>query len=337
MPYELDDLLVVGITSRALFDLDEADAVFRRNGLAAYRAYQRSKEDIPLAPGTAFPLVRGLLHINERAENRLVEVIVISRNDADSGMRIMNSIENHGLDITRGAFTDGGPSAEYLRPFRGDLFLSADETDVRNALGSGFPAAQVLPPPEIIESEKPSVVRIAFDGDAVLFDGESEKIFREQGLDAFQEREVRLANEPMNPGPFEPFLMALKRIQEHFPEEASPIRTALVTARNAPAHKRVVNTLRAWKIRVDETFFLGGITKAGVLEVLRPHIFFDDQRIHLDSAQRMTPSAHVPPDVEQMELAISGSGATEPEVPPPEAALPPTGDPKDGSDAQEAS
>ena len=309
MSFELEELLVVGITSRALFNLDAADAVFRSQGLAAYRDFQRKHEDDPLEPGTAFPLVRGLLHINELVEERLVEVIVISRNDADSGMRIMNSIETYKLDITRGAFTDGGDSSAYLRPLHGDLFLSADETDVRNALRSGCPAARILPPPELIATEKPTEVRIAFDGDAVLFDGESEKVYKEQGLPAFQEREAALADQPMNPGPFKPFLMALKRIQESFPEGDSPVRTALVTARNAPAHKRVVNTLRAWEVRLDETFFLGGIEKAGVLDVLRPHIFFDDQRMHLDRAHLTTPSAHVPADVEQMKLPDIDEGA----------------------------
>jgi 5'-nucleotidase len=298
MPYPLEEMLVVGITSRALFHLDEADAIYRNDGLAAYRAFQRAHEHEPLAPGTAFPLVRGLLSINEAADKPLVEVFVISRNDADSGIRIFNSIEHHALGITRGAFTDGRDAAPYLTPFHGDLFLSADEKDVRRALENGIPAALILPPPERITDERPSNVHIAFDGDAVLFDDESERVFREQGLEAFQRREARLADEPMKPGPFEPFLMALKRIQGHFDEENSPVRTALVTARNAPAHKRVINTLRAWDVRLDETFFLGGVEKASVLEVLRPHIFFDDQKKHLETAYRTTPSAHVISDLD---------------------------------------
>jgi 5'-nucleotidase len=294
VPYRLDDKLVVGITSRALFDLDEANDVFTRDGLTAYRTHQRANEDNPLNPGTGLPLVRGLLAINALGKGRRVEVIVISRNDADSGVRIFNSIEHHKLDITRGAFTDGRDASAYLEAFDCDLFLSAESSDVRHALERHFPAALVLAPPATDESIAAREVRIAFDGDAVLFDEESERVFQEQGMAAFLERESKLATEPMNPGPFKPFLMGVKLIQDLFAEESSPIRTALVTSRNAPAHKRVVNTLRAWGVRIDETFFLGGIEKARILHVFRPHIFFDDQLAHLEGARAETPSAHVP-------------------------------------------
>jgi len=305
MPYSLDDKLVVGITSRALFHLDAANDVYVTDGLAAYRAYQQQHEDVPLAPGTAFPLVRGLLGINEKGKGRLVEVIVISRNDADSGIRIFNSIEHHKLDVTRGAFTDGRDAAAYLGAFHCDLFLSAELDDVKHALEKRCPAALVLPPPDEDEKDSAGEVRVAFDGDAVLFDEESERVFQNEGLDAFLAREAQLAGTPMNPGPFEPFLRGLKLVQDHFPEEDSPIRTALVTARNAPAHKRVVNTLRHWGVRIDETYFLGGIEKARVLAVFRPHIFFDDQMAHLRSAQVHTPSALVPPIVEQIPLPFA--------------------------------
>ena len=299
-PYLLEERLVVGITSRALFDLTDADAVFQASGLSDYRAYQRSRENDPLAPGTAFPLVRALLAINRAAEDPLVEVIVISRNDCDSAVRIFNSVKTHGLDISRYAFTDGRDPLPYLRPFCCTLFLSADASDVRRALAQGFAAAHVLAPPGRLEDDIDEV-RIAFDGDAVLFDADSEAFFQQHGVEEFQQREVELAQEPMAPGPFEPFLVALRRIQERFPEEQSPIRTALVTARNAPAHFRVVNTLRAWHVRIDECFFLGGIPKAGVLEVLRPHIYFDDQLTHLVGAQPTTASAHVVPQtIEQL-------------------------------------
>ncbi len=294
MGYSLDDKLVVAITSRALFDLDEADAVYRSQGLAAYREFQRTRENDPLAPGTAFPLVQALLAINIRAAKRLVEVIVLSRNDADSGVRILNSARLHGVDIRRAAFTDGRDPWKYLAPFRCNLFLSAEPADVEKALGLGFPAALILPPPERIE-EDIEEVRVGFDGDAVLFDDESERVFQEQGLEAFQRREEELASVPMNPGPFEPFLRALHEIQAHFEEARSPIRTALITARAAPAHLRVINTLRAWNVRVDESFFLGGLDKADMLAALRPHIYFDDQRSHLEQAFLKTASAHVPP------------------------------------------
>lgn len=294
MAYPIEDMLVVGITSRALFALDEADAIYRTEGLDAYRQYQLDREDDPLSPGTAFPLVRGLLAINAKADERLVEVVVISKNDADSAMRFYNSIEHHSLDVTRGAFTSGRDAAPYLRSFHGDLFLSAEENEVVEARRAGFPAALICPPPENpVIDERPDEVLIAFDGDAVLFDDESERVYQEQGLEAFLEHEAALADEPMNPGPFEPFLRALKRVQDRFPSEGAPIRTALVTARNAPAIKRVVNTLRSWGVRVDESFFLGGVEKAGVLQELRPHIFFDDQESHLAAAQKVAPSAHV--------------------------------------------
>jgi 5'-nucleotidase len=320
MPYNLDDPLVLGLSSRALFALDDSNLIFEQEGMAAYRAHQREHEDVPLEPGTAFPLVRGLLRLNELADERLVEVIVISRNDADSGMRIFNSIESNGLDITRGAFTDGGASWAYAPAFKCDLFLSADREDVRKALVEEVPAALVLDPPERVDQDEASEVRIAFDGDAVLFDGESERVFQTEGLEAFLNRENALADEPMNPGPFKRFLDALTRIQAHFDDpENSPIRTALVTARNAPAHKRVVNTLRSWGVRLDETFFLGGIEKAPVLEALRPHIFFDDQLSHLTPASRFIPSAHVVGVGEQMNL-LDDSKSGQASAPPESAA-----------------
>lgn len=302
LPYSLTDKLVVGIASRALFDLSEADLVYRTGGLAAYRDHQRARESEPLEPGTAYPLVRGLLALNERSSERLVEVIVISRNDADSGLRIFNSIEATGLDIIRGAFTAGRDPWLYLKAFQCTLFLSVGAEDVVNALEQGFPAALVLAPPGEERGAEPDELRIAFDGDAVLFDEESERIFQEQGIDAFHAHEARLADTPMSPGPFAPFLLALKRVQDRFPEEESPIRTALVTARGAPAHRRVVRTLRHWGVRIDETFFLGGVEKSEVLKVLRPHIFFDDQLTHLHGAQVATPSAHVIARREQLRL-----------------------------------
>lgn len=293
MPYNLDDKLVIGISSRALFDLDEANDVYEKDGLEAYRAYQREHENTLLNPGTGFPLVRSLLGINELSEQRLVEVVLISRNDAESGLRIFNSIQFHALDIPRAAFTDGRDAGKYLESFSCDLFLSAHERDVRAALKAGHPAALVYPPPKTMEKGEREV-RIAFDGDAVLFSDESERIFREQGLEAFQQNEAQSENIPLNPGPFKGFLDAIVRIQNMFPEQKCPIRTALVTARIAPAHKRAVKTLRAWGVRVDESFFLGGIEKAKVLRVFRPHIYFDDQKSYLETAAPETPAALVP-------------------------------------------
>lgn len=309
MPFNLDDMLVVAITSRALFDLHESDRVYAEQGLEAYRAHQREREDTPLDPGTAFPLVRGILAINDRAGEQLTEVVILSRNDGDSGLRIMNSIKQHGLPISRAAFRGGEDPWAYLQAFRCDLFLSADRPDVQEALRQGFPSALVLDPPEPRDAppEEIDQVRIAFDGDAVLFDGESERFFQEHGLDAFLAREAELADKPMDPGPFKPFLVALGRIQSQFSGRDSPIRTALVTARNAPAHERVIKTLRTWGVQLDESVFLGGVDKAEILDAMRPHIFFDDQLTHLERARSLVPSAHVLADFEQEQLFIDSA------------------------------
>lgn len=303
MPYSLDDKLVIGVSSRALFDLAEANAVYEADGLDRYREYQRERETDALLPGTGFPLIRALLELNQHAPDheRFVEVIVISRNDADSAMRVFNSIDAHGLDITRGAFTNGGDSWRYLAAFRCSLFLSAEPSDVTAALRDGFPAALLLGPPEGVETEPdPGPVRIAFDGDAVLFSDQAQQIYDAGKLPAFYEHESARADEPLPSGPFRPFLDALGRLQAHFGADTPPIRTALVTARDAPAHRRVINTLRSWHVRIDETFFLGGIAKVDVLRVLKPHIFFDDQLDHLEAAASAVPSGHVPR--EQLEL-----------------------------------
>jgi 5'-nucleotidase len=296
MGFSLDDKLVVAISSRALFRLDEADDVFQHEGLDAYREYQRSQEDTVLQPGTGMPLVRGLLRINEVTGQQLVEVVVVSRNDADTGLRVFNSIEELQLPVTRAAFTAGSDPLPYLKPLRSDLFLSSEPEAVRSALAAGYPAALVLHPPEQVgDGVSTGPVKIAFDGDAVLFDDESERVYQEQGLEAFVAREKALAHVPMNPGPFQPFLAALGRVQVAAGQQHDVIRTALVTARSAPATKRVVNTLRTWDVRIDETFFLGGVEKAGLLEAFGAHIFFDDQFVHLHPARGTTPSAHVPP------------------------------------------
>ena len=317
MPYNLTELLVIGITSRALFDLEEADAVFKDDGIAAYREHQRTRERDILEPGTGFSLVENLLRINDLVDEPVVEVVVISRNDADSGIRILNSIEAHGLGITRAAFTDGRAPWPYLRAFACDLFLSAEREDVEQALRNSRPAALVLKTTNRSNgSGLDGEVRIAFDGDSVLFDHESEHVFQTQGLEAFNKREAELAEVPLSPGPFKPFLDSLAKIQRQFPPEESPIRLALVTSRAAPAHRRVVNTLRQWGIRLNETFFLGGIEKSGVLAAFKPHIFFDDQLTHLETARTTTPSAHVVPLSAQPVLPFDEIGQTSSEPAP---------------------
>ncbi len=291
MPETLEDKLVVGITSRALFDLTEANTVFEQRGLSAYREYQREHERDILEPGTAYPLVKGLLGVNELAGEALVEVIIFSRNDADSAMRVLRSIEAHGLPITRGVYRGGRDPWPLLSAMSCDVFLSAEPSQVLKAREQGVASAFILPAARRAREDL-TEVRVAFDGDAVLFDAAAQLVYDQQGLDAFHEHETTHAEEPMAPGPFRPFLEGLARIQAHF-GASSPIRTALVTARAAPAHYRVVNTLRSWGVTVDETYFLGGVDKARVLEAFGAHIFFDDQLLHVESASARVPAAQV--------------------------------------------
>ena len=290
MPETLEDKLVVGISSRALFDLAAANEVYEREGLSAYRAYQQKHELEVLGPGTAFPLIKGLLAVNERADEQLVEVIIFSRNDADSAMRVLRSVEAHGLDITRGVFRGGRDPWQLLPALSCDVFLSAEPSQVIKAHAQGLPAALIMP--SATSAAEASEVRIAFDGDAVLFDAESQQLYDAEGLDAFHDHEASRADQPLSSGPFRPFLDGLARIQARV-SGPSPIRTALVTARAAPAHYRVINTLRAWGVRVDETYFLGGVDKAEALAAFGAHIFFDDQRVHVESASQHVPAAQV--------------------------------------------
>ncbi len=283
--------LTIAISSRALFDLDESHRVFEEQGIAAYQAWQIAHENEPLQPGMAYPLVRKLLALNTRDETR-VEVILVSRNSADTGLRIFNTIEHLGLPISRAAFTNGESPERYIPAFGVDLFLSAHDEDVRRVLQAGYAAATILPGrPGGADSGQ---VRIAFDGDAVLFADDSERVYKEQGLDRFLDREASEAERPMRPGPFKRVLEALQAIQQAYPHENNPIRTALVTARSAPAHKRVILTLRQWGLRVDESLFLGGRDKGPVLSAFGADIFFDDQKIHCDNAQAHVPTGHVP-------------------------------------------
>lgn len=294
MPLDLGPSLVIGISSRALFDLREEDALFESQGLEAYRVEQVAREDEILAPGTAFPLVRAVLGLNAPGRPRLAEVVVMSRNSTETSLRIFNSIRHHGLDITRAALSGGAPLAPYLKAFSVDLFLSRDEADVRRALESRVAAALIYDCPED-PTEAPEEIRIAFDGDAILFSDESERIFQEQGLEAFSRHEAEKAREPLAEGPFARFLHKLSRLQAAArTNEVTPIRTALVTARGGPAHERVIRTLSAWGVIIDEAFFLGGLPKTAILEAFRPHIFFDDQAVHCDRAAPRIPTGRVP-------------------------------------------
>jgi 5'-nucleotidase len=287
------DKLVVAISSRALFDLGDSHELFERDGLDAYSRYQVAHENELLVPGIAFPLVQKLLRLNALAPQApRVEVILLSRNSADTGLRIFNAIEHYGLEIIRAAFTNGAPTAAYAHPFGANLFLSANVDDVRRALTAGVAAATILPSkaPELPSEQ----LRIAFDGDAVIFGDDSERVSHLEGLDAFHRNEIARAGEPLAVGPFRSFLEALHRIQAAFPIEGSPIRTALVTARSAPAHKRVILTLRDWGVRIDEALFLGGRDKGPFLEAFGADIFFDDSMLNVESARRHVATGHVP-------------------------------------------
>lgn len=294
MAYDLKNPLVIGISSRALFDLEAENRIFEEQGLAAYEAYQVRHERDVLPKGPAFALVEAFLGLNALGENRLVEVIVMSRNSPNTSLRIFHSIDHYGLDITRAALSGGAPIAPYLAPFQTDLFLSAHRPDVQDAVNSGIAAGMILTG-NAPDHSPARQIRIAFDGDAVLFSAESERIYQRDGLDAFAAHERSKADEPMEKGPFANFLMTIAHIQAQFSDrESSPIRTALVTSRNAPAHERAIKTLRQWCVRVDEAFFLGGVRKQEVLSAFGAHIFFDDQPAHAEPASKYVPSAVVP-------------------------------------------
>ena len=292
MAESLERRLVVAISSRALFDLEESHQIFTTQGLEAYSRYQIEHEDDVLAPGVAFLLVEKLLRLNQAVKAPRVEVILLSHNSADTGLRVFNSIQHYALDISRAAFTNGAAPWRYVQPFSADLFLSAEPRDVVAALDAGHAAAAIVP--SGIGTSTSEQLRIAFDGDAVLFSDEAERVYQEQGLEAFAASEKAQAREPLSGGPFKHFLAALQRIQADYPLEKSPIRTALVTARSAPAHERVIRTLRAWNIRIDEALFLGGLSKGAFLKTFDADIFFDDQRGHVEAAAGYVATGHVP-------------------------------------------
>jgi 5'-nucleotidase len=286
--------LIVAVTARALFDLEHGHSLFENEGVAAYADFQRSNENEILEPGIAFPVVRKLLALNRSGHADLprVEVILLSRNSSDTGLRIMNSIEHHGLEIVRAVFTGGAPTWPYIKPSGAQLFLSANPDSVRRALEYGVAAATILPAPARARADHQ--LRIAFDGDAVIFGDESERISREQGIEAFARNERELAEQPLSGGPFKGFLSALHQIQASFPGADSPIRTALVTARSAPAHKRVILTLRHWGVRLDEALFLGGRDKGPFLDAFGADLFFDDSTLNVANASRHVAAGHVP-------------------------------------------
>lgn len=308
MSYQLEEKMVIGVSSRALFDLTIENEIFERQGVEAYCRYQVEHEQDILKPGPGFGLIKALLHLNElQKEKERVEVIIMSKNSPDTSLRVFNTIKYYGLQISRAVLVSGASLAPYLTAFHTDLFLSAYEDDVQCAIDSGIAAGIICTESTLKQSSEAAgarmlmrfpvaeeQIRIAFDGDAVLFTDESERIFQEKGLKAFEENESLYARQPLKEGPFAKFLRKLSDLQRQLGEEKCPIRTALVTSRSAPAHERVIRTLRAWNVRIDEAFFLGGIEKKDVLAAFGAQIFFDDQSVHTQGAARKVPSARVP-------------------------------------------
>jgi 5'-nucleotidase len=332
MPVDLSKSLVIGISSRALFDLEESNKVFETEGEAAYTKYQDQRETEALQPGIGFRLVQAILGLNSKVREkgvRKAEVVVTSRNSPATSMRLFHSIQYHNLDIQRAILTSGTPVARYLKPFCVDLYLSAYERDVEEAIRAGIAAGVIYqshPNPAIQQGSEPSLpvsdilpvpvdpcdeLRIAFDGDNVLFNSEAEDVYRKEGHDKFLEHEVKNSRRPLADGPFAKLLRTLSVLQKDPGFDSPPLRTALVTARNLPAHLRILNTFRAWGIQVDEAFFMGGVNKAGVLAAFQPHIFFDDQEGHCKSASDVVSTARVP-------IPLSGSE-------PPQVNLKPQG------------
>ena len=290
MAYDLSDKLVVAISSRALFDLEHENQIFENNGIEAYTRYQIEHENTVLPKGTAFPLVEALLSLNEKFEEPIVEVIILSSNSPETGLRVFNSISEYGLDIVRAAFTGGEAKHPYLEAFNIDLFLSRNEEEVQDAIDQGVAAALVYDAPRDYHPNQKEI-RIAFDADAVVFSDESELIYKQEGLEAFYENENANAENAMNEGPFAKLLKTLSKIKE---KDDSLLKIAIVTARNSPAHKRVILTLRKWGCKIDEMFFLGGVAKDKVLKAFNAHIFFDDQDYHVGPASQLIPSGRVP-------------------------------------------
>ncbi|GAB4272866.1 MAG: 5'-nucleotidase [Candidatus Rifleibacteriota bacterium] len=303
MAFEIKDKLVIAVSSSALFDSSKSDEIFKKKGQESYRRYQRQNQDVPLEKGVAFPFVRRLLNINKRFPVRKpVEVVLLSKNDPDTGLRVFNSINYYGLDIIRAGFLNGKSPIDYIPAFNASLFLSADSEDVKQAIKAGYPAGTVLGS-QFDDDPDDDELRIAFDFDGVVADDEAEKVYQDtHNIDRFHESEIEKAQMPLDPGPLFKLFRQLSVFQkfDRLKEKKNKkykrfLRISIVTARSAPAHLRAINTLRKWKIHVDEAFFLGGMEKGRVLEVMKPHIFFDDQLVHLKSSTgKSIPSVHIP-------------------------------------------
>lgn len=302
MKYKIEDKLVVGVSANALFHLEEEDEIFKTKGLAAYRDYQLENRLTPLKKGAAFPFIRRLLHINEvYTSEKPIEVVLMSKNSPEIGIRVLNSIKHYDLDITRAVFTSGNPVFEYIPAYNISLYLSTNEQQVKLAIEKGFAAGKVIAKEQIDDLSDDKELRIAFDFDGVIADDESEKIFRHKGLDEYHAHETEHSINPHKPGPVADFFKKISVFQKLESEKAAKnpgykkvLKTAIITARSAPAHERAINTVHAWGVTVDELFLLGGIDKSRVLNIMRPHIFFDDQMVNLDGELYNIPLVHIP-------------------------------------------
>lgn len=298
MPYSVEGKIVIAISSSALFDMTECDSIFREKGLTAYKEHQKGNIDVPLPKGVAFPFVSRLLNINnDFASSRPVEVIMLSKNSPESGLRAFNSFKYYNLDITRAVLSSGESNFQYLPAFSADLFLSSNEEDVKEALKLGYPAGKIIA--NTFDDDDSPELRLAFDFDGVLADDESEKVYKEKGMEEYRKYESSKVFDPLSPGPLEPLLKKISKFQsmersyvDTHPDYVPKIKTSIVTARNAPAHERMIRTLNSWGIDVDALFLLGGMDKDKILSILKPHMFFDDQMVHLENIH--APAVHIP-------------------------------------------
>lgn len=301
MAYPIEKKLVIAVASSALFDLSESDSIFRANGIEKYKEYQKKNLDNPFEKGVAFPFVSRLLRLNTSfPEEQPIEVVLMSKNSPETGLRAFRSIKHYNLNITRAGFSSGAPHYKYLPAFNASLFLSANEQDVQEAIAAGYAAGKVLNDSVIEDNEEDTELRLAFDFDGVLADDESEKVYKEKGMEQYRDYETNNAAIPLHSGPITDLLKKVSLFQqmenrkiEKDPNYKKILKTAIVTARNAPAHERMINTLNDWKIEVNEAFFLGGIDKSRILNIMKPHIFFDDQTIHLQNLKNV-PAVHIP-------------------------------------------
>lgn len=297
MPSNISEVLVVGVSSRALFDLEVENEIFEKEKIQGFRKYQLENENIVLKEGTAFPLIQALLKLNDHVDRKkpIVEVVVMSRNSPETGTRVLKSIQHYNLPISRMAFSGGEPIPPFIEAFDVDLFLSKDEKEVQTVIDNASCATALVYDPPANYKPETDRVKFAFDADAVVFSEASERIYKEQGIDAFLEHEKKNEDVPLNDGPFAELLRKLSKIQEFLPMtiELSPLRIAIVTARSAPSHMRVIKTLKKWGVYVDEAYFMGGLPKDKVLKAFGAHIFFDDQSVHLDDSSKEVPCGRV--------------------------------------------